>query len=453
MASGTAQEKRKPSPARAAGSSANANANAKSTRPSSARGYAFAAIALVVVLVLDFTLERIVPDSSIRQLLLLAACNILVALSLNVINGMAGQFSIGHAGFLGLGGYTSAVVSANLHEALGGGDVTFAKSFIVVPVSLLASAAIAGLFGYLVGLPSLRLKGDYLAIVTLGFAEIVRLLIATAQLGEHETVGAAFGAIGGPKGVIGPFFHALSVAITSLGGQNGYAGPKNQGVPLYAGPFWIFGLALLLGLLAYRLKFSGWGRALRALREDEIAAAAVGVDPTRYKVRSFVIAAVGAGIAGGLMAMNRDGTPTVQPDNYNFQASFDAITMVILGGSGSVTGAAIGGVLITFTVKAIEALQSTSVVQSLKRSAAWLDLNALRMIVYAGVLIALMIWRPEGLLGERELFQKKKARAPKPKPGPSDPGNTPDDASGGAVKSSSEGAEAKAETSAAKGEG
>ncbi|HQY63039.1 MAG TPA: branched-chain amino acid ABC transporter permease [Polyangiaceae bacterium] len=382
------------------------------------RGVAFMAGALVLFTVLDFTLERIVPDSSIRQLLLLAACNVLVALSLNVINGMAGQFSIGHAGFLGLGGYTSAVVSSHLHEALGGGDPTFARSFIVVPVALVASALIAGAFGYLVGLPSLRLKGDYLAIVTLGFAEIVRLLIATAQLGEKQTVGEAFAQVGGPKGVVGPFVHALSVAITSLGGQNGYAGPKNQGVPLYAGPFWIFGLALVLGILAYRLKFSGWGRALRALREDEIAAAAVGVDPTRYKVRSFVIAAVGAGIAGGLMAMNRDGTPTVQPDNYNFAASFDAITMVILGGSGSVTGAAIGGVFITFTIKAIEAVQSTNVIQSLKRSASWLDLNALRMIIYAGVLIALMIWRPEGLLGEREIFEKK--RAPKPRSAPPD---------------------------------
>ncbi len=397
--------------------------NIDTARPpaSAARKWAFGVGALVVVTVLDFTLERLVPDSSIRQLLLLAACNVLVALSLNVINGMAGQFSIGHAGFLGLGGYTSAIVSAHLHEALGGGEPTFARSFVVVPVALLASALIAGAFGYIVGLPSLRLKGDYLAIVTLGFAEIVRLLIATAQLGEKQTVGAAFAEVGGAKGVVGPFFHALSVAITSLGGQNGYAGPKNQGVPLYAGPFWVFGLALVLGILAYRLKSSGWGRALRALREDEIAAAAVGVDPTRYKVRSFVIAAVGAGIAGGLMAMNRDGTPTVQPDNYNFAASFDAITMVILGGSGSVTGAAIGGVFITFTIKAIEAVQSTNVVQSLKRSAAWLDLNALRMILYAGVLIALMIWRPEGLLGERELFQKK--RTP---PGPRPPsGGTP----------------------------
>src|SRR5262245_52400927 len=113
---------------------------------------------LVVVVLLDFFLKDIVPDSSIRQLLMLAACNVLVALSLNVINGMAGQFSIGHAGFIGIGGYTSAVIASNLHEAMGGGEPTLGKSFVVVPVCLLASAALSGLFGLIVGLPSLRLK-------------------------------------------------------------------------------------------------------------------------------------------------------------------------------------------------------------------------------------------------------------------------------------------------------
>jgi branched-chain amino acid transport system permease protein len=107
------------------------------------------------------------------------------------------------------------------------------------------------------------------------------------------------------------------------------------------------------------------------------------------------------------MAIMRDGTPVVQPDSYGFQASFDAITMVILGGSGSVTGSMIGGVFVTFTVKAIELLQGTAAAQALKREFEGLDLNALRMILYASVLIALMIWRPEGLLGERELGQKK----------------------------------------------
>src|SRR6476660_1517320 len=120
---------------------------------------------VALLLGLDFGLQSLIPDSSIRQLLMLAAVYVMVSVSLNVINGMAGQFSIGHAGFVGIGAYTSAVVASNVHHALGGGSATFAHSFVVVPVSLLAAGAVAALFGVLVGLPSLRLKGDYLAIV------------------------------------------------------------------------------------------------------------------------------------------------------------------------------------------------------------------------------------------------------------------------------------------------
>src|SRR4051812_12708102 len=230
-----------------------------SVRPSkrSRRLPLVAAVVLVVVVLLDFFLKDLISDSSIRQLLMLAACNVLIALSLNVINGMAGQFSIGHAGFVGLGGYTSAVMASHLHASFGGGEPTFARSFIVVPACLIASAGMAGLFGLIVGLPSLRLRGDYLAIVTLGFAEIFRLVIATAQTGGDS---------GG-----------LSGALASLGGQNGYAGPDGTGVPQYGGAFWIFGAVAVSVIISWRLKFSGWGRALRALREDEIASAAVGV--------------------------------------------------------------------------------------------------------------------------------------------------------------------------------
>jgi branched-chain amino acid transport system permease protein len=230
----------------------------------------------------------------------------------------------------------------------------------------------------------------------------VRLVIATAQIGgESETFGQAWSHVGA-GGYVQPFFHALAVAIAKLGGVNGYAGPSEAGVPLYAGPFWIVGIAALLFLVSWRLKRSGWGRALRALREDEIAAAAVGIDPTRYKVTSFVLSAVGGGIAGAMIAIHRDGSPIVQPDSFGFATSFDAITMVILGGSGSVTGAALGAVVVTLTVKAIEFLQHAITAGG---AGGAIDLNALRMMVYAVTLIALMIKRPEGLLGERELWR------------------------------------------------
>jgi branched-chain amino acid transport system permease protein len=352
---------------------------------------------IAALLGLEFGLQPILPDSSIRQLLMLAGVYVMVAVSLNVINGMAGQFSIGHAGFVGIGAYTAAVVASHLNAGsnlVAGPDAaSFAHSWLLVPLSVGAGALVASVFGFLVGLPSLRLRGDYLAIVTLGFAEIFRLVIASAQ-------------IDATKGV--------AKAIASLGGQNGYAGVDNQGVPLFAGPFWVFGAAIAMTIATWRIKFSGWGRALRALREDEIAAAAVGVDPTRYKVTSFVLAACGAGIAGGLWATMRDGLGLVQPDQFNFQFSFDAITMVILGGSGSVSGSVLGALFVTFTVKFIELIQGVEVVKALQRANPWLDLNALRMVIYAAVLIALMILRPEGLLGERELFRRSRS-APAPK--------------------------------------
>ncbi len=361
------------------------------------------------VIGLEFGFDKILPDAAWRQVAMFAMVNVIVALSLNVINGMAGQFSIGHAGFVGIGAYTAAVVAGHLDAKLsihaeslkGIGESLTAhgfssgtaekvdallKSLLIMPPALLAAGAMAALFGVIVGLPSLRLKGDYLAIVTLGFAEIFRLVIATADTGGKQ--------------------QGLGGLIASLGGQNGYAGPDGTGVPQYAGPFWIFGAVALSTILCWRLKFSGWGRALRALREDEIASAAVGVDPTRYKVTSFVIAASGAGIAGALLASMRDGNPTVQPDQFNFNYSFDAITMVILGGSGSVTGAIVGGIFVTFTVKLIEQIQGFASVQAFKALHPALDLNALRMVIYASVLIGLMILRPEGLFGERELFRR-----------------------------------------------
>lgn len=365
-------------------------------------------VLLSAVIGLEFSFEWLIADAAWRQLALFAMVNVIVALSLNVINGMAGQFSIGHAGFVGIGAYTAAIVAGHVHKALGATDVFFSNSFIVMPLALLAAGSTAALFGFVVGLPSLRLKGDYLAIVTLGFAEIFRLVIATAQTG---------GTVNGP----------IARFLAYLGGQNGYAGPDKNGIPQYAGPFWIFGAVVISVLIAWRLKFSGWGRALRALREDEIATASVGVDPTRYKVTSFVIAATGAGIAGGLLASMRDGNPTVQPDQFTFAYSFDAITMVILGGSGSVSGAIFGGVFVTFTVKMIEQLQGLDSVQALRATYPSLDLNALRMVVYAAVLIGLMILRPEGLFGEREIVRRKPAvrpsvlpPAPKPAEGEAD---------------------------------
>lgn len=337
---------------------------------------------------LEFGFQHIVPDTAYRNMLQLALVNIVIALSLNVINGMAGQFSIGHAGFVGVGAYTAAIVASNIHKSLGERMETFGNSFLVMPPAIIAAALVAALFGFLVGLPSLRLKGDYLAIVTLGFAEIFRLVIMTSPPGVEK--------------------EGIRATIAELGGPQGYSGPDRYGVAQYAGPFWLFGGVIVATIIAWRLKFSGWGRALRALREDEIAASAVGVDPTRYKVTSFVIAAMGAGAAGALWACMRDGNPSVQPDQFSFALSFDAITMVILGGSGSVSGAILGGLFVTLTVKMIEQLQRLDAIEAWKFEHPDFDLNALRMVVYAVVLMILMVMRPAGLFGESEITRFRK---------------------------------------------
>src|SRR4051812_33735601 len=158
------------------------------------------ALIVAVVLGLELGFDRLVPDAAWRQLALFAMVNVMVALSLNVINGMAGQFSIGHAGFVGIGAYTAAVVASQLKSS-GGLNTSFTHSLVAVPLSVGAGATVAALFGLIVGLPSLRLRGDYLAIVTLGFAEIFRLIIASAR--QDATTG-------------------VSGLIASLGGQNGY---------------------------------------------------------------------------------------------------------------------------------------------------------------------------------------------------------------------------------------
>src|SRR5882762_2710553 len=158
--------------------------------PARLRTAGWVVLTVAALIGLEFGMEAMVPDSSIRQLLMLAAIYIMVAVSLNVINGMAGQFSIGHAGFVGIGAYTAAIVASHLHAGAtvssGPDAAAFAHSWFLVPLSVGAGALVASLFGLLVGLPSLRLRGDYLAIVTLGFAEIFRLIIASAQISAKE---------------------------------------------------------------------------------------------------------------------------------------------------------------------------------------------------------------------------------------------------------------------------
>lgn len=291
------------------------------------------------------------------QVLTLIGINIVLAVSLNLVNGFTGQFSIGHAGFMAVGAYASAVfsmrVGPTLLASLGTLPTPVAQG-VVLLFALVAGGLLAAGAGWLVGLPSLRLRGDYLAIVTLGFGEIIRVLILNID------------AVGGARGL--------------------------SGIPAYSNFLWVFGVVVLVVVVARRLATSTHGRALFAIRDDEVAAEALGVDTTRYKVLAFVLGAFFAGVAGGLFAHFLS---YLNPSSFTFLKSIEVIAMVVLGGMGSVTGSVLAAVVLTLLPEMLRAVKD------------W------RMVIYALMLIVLMITRPHGLMGTREFswsFLRRGAR-------------------------------------------
>jgi len=224
---------------------------------------------------------------------------------------------------------------------------------VYLVVAVLAGGLLAALAGYLVGLPSLRLRGDYLAIVTLGFGEIIRVLILNI-----DTIGAARGF---------------------------------SGIPHWGNFFWVFLVAGLTIVISWRLVQSSVGRAFLAVREDQIAAEAMGVDTTKYKVKAFVIGSFMAGVAGGLYAHY---TMYLNPQTFMFVKSFEVVAMVVLGGLGSISGSVVAAVILTFLP---EGLRSVKDYMPGGRDP--------RMVIYSIMLIVLMLTRPQGIFGRRELWQ------------------------------------------------
>jgi branched-chain amino acid transport system permease protein len=290
-----------------------------------------------------------------QRVVLLAGINVILAVGLNLINGTTGQFSIGHAGFMAVGAYGCAFVSVKLAPIIaslvGAGPVADAVTF---NLALLVGAVLAGGAGLLVGLPSLRLRGDYLAIVTLGFGEIIRIVFNNSP---------------------------------ALGAATGYFGDSPAGLPPYTSFFWVFLWAAAVIALVRNVTFSQLGRSLSAIREDEIAAEAMATPTTRLKVLAFTVSAATAGIAGGLFAHLQSG---IRPEDFRFDKSIDMIVMIIVGGLGSITGAALGGIFVAVTLELMRGLQEY-------------NLQEFRLVLYALLLIVIMLVRPQGLLGTREL--------------------------------------------------
>ena len=277
--------------------------------------------------------EKII--GSFWQLNIILICvNVIMAASLNLINGYTGQFSLGHAGFMAVGAYVGVVATVNFKLPL--------------IAALLLGAACAGILGFLIGLPTLRLRGDYLAIATLGLGEIIRIVIMN---------------------------------IEYVGGAAGF-----KGIPHLTNFTWVFFVMLFTLFFIKNFVNSSHGRACIAIRENEIAAEAMGVNTTKYKVMAFTIGAAFAGVAGGLFAHQ---FYLISPNSFTFLSSFNYLIMVVLGGMGSITGSIAGAFVVTFL------------------SAALASFPEARMIIYAIALILLMFYRPQGLFGYMEVTNFK----------------------------------------------
>ncbi|MBQ9376785.1 MAG: branched-chain amino acid ABC transporter permease [Schwartzia sp.] len=287
-------------------------------------------LGLIVFAVLEGLMAGGVIGSFWKLNIILIGINIIMAASLNLINGYTGQFSLGHAGFMAIGAYVSVVLTAK-----------FSFPFLL---ALLAGGVTAGAIGCLIGLPTLRLSGDYLAIATLGLSEIIRIVLMNIQY---------------------------------VGGAAGFSG-----IPHLTTFPWVFFVLLATLFVIKNFVNSTHGRACIAIRENEIAAEAMGINTTKYKVMAFTIGAGFAGVAGGLFAHT---FYIITPLSFTFMQSFNYLIMVVLGGLGSITGSIAGAFVVTFI------------------SAILADWPEYRMIIYALALILLMFYRPQGLFGYMEI--------------------------------------------------
>ncbi|MBL8940397.1 MAG: branched-chain amino acid ABC transporter permease [Archangium sp.] len=310
----------------------------------------------------------------------LVGVNVVLAVSLNIINGMTGQFSIGHAGFMAVGAYVSGTTSLLLKDQQLSFLGPLASDQLFLLVSLLIGGVSAGVFGFLVGLPSLRLRGDYLAIVTLGFGEIIRVVIQNS-----DSIAKAFDGI--------PVLSLIGDFVGHFGGALGVSGVP-QTSTFFMVWFWVF----VVVLLARRLADSSHGRSLKAIREDEVAAEAMGVDTTSYKVRAFVVSSFFAGIAGGLFAHF---VPIINPGSFTFVKSMEVVVMIVAGGLGSTTGAIVAAVILTLLPEALRTvfLQLGGGDASLAQK-----VDQIRMPIYGGLLVLIMLTRSQGIFGTHEAW-------------------------------------------------
>lgn len=325
-----------------------------------------------------FGLNFLTPyiDPYYYTIIIYIGINIILATSLNLINGYTGQFSLGHAGFMAIGAYVSAAVSTYFAPSFSGlmsmGPAGNALIFVILLFVGGISAAIAGV---LVGVPSLRLRGDYLAITTLGFAEIIRVIIQSLEV------------VGASQGFRGAYIFENGVKSSQIPADMSNVPYVFHAIPKFTDFFWVYLFVAVIILFIINLMSSTYGRGFLAVKDDEVAAESMGVNSTKFKVIAFVSGAFFAGIAGTLYSHFN---LYVNPEDFNFLKSVEIVVMVILGGMGSLIGVIIAAVILTILPELLRGVAEY------------------RMIIYALLLIVMMLTRPQGLFGV-QLKPKKPA--------------------------------------------
>jgi len=320
-------------------------------------------------------------DPFTTQIFKLCAINIILALSLNLINGFTGLFSLGHAGFMAVGAYTCAILTMSPAQKV--------SNFVLQPIvpwlagvqipflpALLLGGLLAGAIGWVLGMIALRLRDDYLAIATLGFSEIIRVVLTNAQTLTNGSLGL-------------------------------------KGLPRYTTLWWAWGVAVLVIVFLILLLKSSYGRAFKAIRDNEIAAESVGINVFQMKVLSFTISSFLAGIAGGLLAHY---LTTIDPKQFIFLKTFDILLIVVLGGVGSITGSVVAAIGVTISMEALRFLDGPLNLGFVTTQ----GIPGLRMVFFSALLMVVIIFRQKGLMGKAEfswdglarvgLLPKKSAR-------------------------------------------
>jgi branched-chain amino acid transport system permease protein len=319
-------------------------------------------IAIIVVLFIIFYFGQHNFNAYILRIMNLCAIYTILGVSLNLINGFTGQFSLGHAGFMAVGAYTTAILTLSPERKA----VIYFIEPIIFPLdkiqipffpALLIAGLLSALCGLIIGVPTLRLKGDYLAIATLGFSEIIRVV-----------------------------FNNI-VPIT-----NGALGLKN--IPEYTNLYWSWGWAIFTIFFIKRLVDSSYGRALKGIRENEVAAEAMGVSLFSHKILAFIVGSFFAGIGGGLLA---NLITTIDPKTFMPVLTYQILMIIVVGGLGSLSGTVISACIFAIMMEYLRPLDSEIIIPFVHR-----PLPGLRMVFFSLVLLFVILFARKGLMGGKE---------------------------------------------------